>query len=118
MERNQQAAAHVKHEAAVRRADAQHREQVFAAHVALLHDEIASGQEDARQAKAAVVAHKAAVGSTIRAVKGALEQKKGELQAAKEAEARKTRNRVREAGMVMVPPEVAAAIARSNRGGR
>ena len=58
------------------------------------------------------------MGSTLRAVSGALERRKGELQAAKEAEARRTRNRVREAGMVLVPPEIARAIAKSSRGGR
>jgi hypothetical protein len=110
-------AAQLKHAAAARKADAEQRGQLFNAYVSLLHEEVLEGQDEAREAKAAVAQQNAALGSTLRAASGALERKKGQLQAAKEAEARKTRDRVREAGMVLVPPEIARAIARSSRGG-
>ena len=110
-------ASQLKHAAVARKADAEQRGQLFNAYVSLLHEEVLEGQDEAREAKAAVAQQNAAVGSTLRAASGALERKKGQLQAAKEAEARKTRDRVREAGMVLVSPEIARAIARSSRGG-
>ena len=99
-------------EARARKADAEQREQLYAGYSRWVHDEIQEVQAHVEHAKAAVAEHKAAVGSTLREAKGVLEQKKGEIQAAKEAEARRARDRVKAAGMVRVPPEVAAQIAR------
>ena len=112
LERKQAEAAVVKQQALARKADQQHRESLYEAYSKFVHDEIHEAQSHVEEAKAAVAEHNAAVGSTIRAVKGALEQKKSELQAAKEAEARAARDRVKASSMVMVPPEVAAQIAR------
>ena len=78
----------------------------------MVHDEIAESAEEASRAKAAVAEHKAAVGSTLRAVSGALEKRKGDLRAAQEAEARRVHDRVRASSMVMVPAEIAAQINR------
>ena len=118
VERKQAEAASLKQQAAARKADAQQREQLYAGYNKWVHDEVQEVQGHVEEAKAAVAEHNAAVGSTLRAVKGALEQKKGELQAAKEAEARRARDRVKASAMVMVPPEVAAQIARRDgRGG-
>ena len=112
-QRNQLTAAHVKRESAMRRADAEVREQAYQGMVGALHDEVKGGELEALLAKEAVSQHNAAVGSTLREVKGALEQRKAEIASEKQQEARSVRNRVRDASMVAVPPEVAEAIRRS-----
>ena len=112
VERKQAEALVVRQQALARKADQQHREQLYSHYSKFVHDEIQTSHAHVEEAKAAVAEHNAAVGSTIRAVKGALEQKKSEIQAAKEAEARAARDRVKASSMVMVPPEVAAQIAR------
>jgi len=110
MEWKQATASHLKQEAAARKADAQVREQAYQHAMTALHDAVVEGEEMAGQARAAVATHKAAVGSHIRSINRHLEARKDELRAAKEAQARQARNRVREAGMVMVPAEIAAQI--------
>ena len=116
VERKQATTAALKQQAAVRQSDAAQRERMYQGYVRAVHDEVVEAQEDVRLAKAAVTQHNAAVGSTIRAVTGALEQKRTQLQAAKEEEARKARDRVRQSGIVMVSPEIAARIQQSSQG--
>uniref|UniRef100_A0A7S2J5J7 Uncharacterized protein n=1 Tax=Haptolina brevifila TaxID=156173 RepID=A0A7S2J5J7_9EUKA len=99
-----------KREAAARRADARAREARWAGHVAALHSEVAELPEDVRHAKE-ILTHNRHVGArTIKAAAGAIEQRKGELQQQREAEARAMRDRVRASSMVTVPAEVAHAI--------
>ena len=93
------------------------RGHVYAAHVGALHDAVVTSAADARVAKHAVAAQKATVGSTLRAVSGALDARRAQMHADKEAHARHARDAVRAAARVAVPQHVAAAITRSSRGG-
>jgi hypothetical protein len=111
-ERKQAAASAAKEQAKARRAEATQRDAMYVGYSKWVHDVVQEGHAHVEHAKAAVAHHNAAVGSTLREAKGALEQRSAQLKAAREAEARMARDRVKASTMVMVTPEVAAQIAR------
>lgn len=99
-----------KKEAEQRGVQKQWRDAAWDHYASQMHSEVADSVDEARQAKAQVQASKHAGARTIKAATGAIERRKTELQARKEAEARALRDRVRASGMVSVPPELAASI--------
>lgn len=115
---NQAKARHGKREAEVRKQEKRWRENRRQAYVQILHSEVAELPEDVREARAQLTSHRQAGARTLRAAAGAIERRRSELQMAKESEARAVRDRVRAAGIVQVPPHVAATIERSASFGR
>lgn len=99
-----------KREAAQRHEEKRWREARWESYARGLHDEVAEVSEDVRYAKALSLECKKAGARTLRAATGAIERRKTEMEAAKEAEARAVRDAVRSAGTVRVSPETAALV--------
>lgn len=111
---NQAKGQEAKREAEQRKEEKRYREARWERYASRMHDEVAETTEDVRQARALNLASKQIGARTLRAATGAIERRKSEMEAAKEAEARAVRDAVRSASVVRVSPETAAAVASSS----
>jgi len=114
---NQAKARHEKREAEERSREKEWRDARWRGYTAAVHAELADVNEDARQAKAAVVMQRHAGARTLRAATGAIERRKSEIQAEDEAAKRALRDRVRASTMVTVPAHVAARVQAAHSAG-
>ena len=113
-----QGAASAKREAARRAQGAKARDAQRSRYVAAVHSEIASVNEEVKQAQAQLTDHRVAGARTIRAAHHAIEGHKAHQQQQAAAQARAARDRVQASKMRTVPPEIAAQIERTMRYGR
>ena len=110
---NQAKGQEAKREAEQRKEEKRYREARWERYASRMHDEVAETTEDVRQARALNLASKQIGARTLRAATGAIERRKSEMEAAKEAEARARRRcalGLRRSSL----PETAAAVASSS----